>query len=119
MGAMKKVSETRNTSKSRKTAKPLSRPKFQENYPELLDFLEIPRRSERGFTTGCMTIFFEDLRFKICLNDRPNKRSVFLSSQELSKCFQLAEAGLMSNSLNWRQKGYEEQPAQKTLKIRG
>lgn len=102
---------TRNTrSKSPTERKPLSRPIFAKKYPELLDFLEIPRRSVQGFTTGSMTIFFEDGYFKICLNDRPNERSVFVTSQELSKGFELAELGLMSNSLNWRTKGYQSQP---------
>lgn len=111
MGQLKNRGTRTSKSKSPTTAKPLSRPVFAENYPELFAFLEIPRRSVQGFTTGSMTIFFEDCRFKICLNDRPNERSVFLSSHELSKAFKLAEAGLMSNSLNWRTKGYQRQPA--------
>lgn len=112
MGQLKNRAAKTSRSKSPTEPKPLSRPNFAKKFPELLDFLEIPRRSVQGFTTGSMTIFFEDGYFKICLNDRPNQRSVFVTSQELSKGFELAELGLISNSLNWRTKGYQAQPRQ-------
>lgn len=116
MSVTKRLAERRTDRKKSKPSKPLSTPIFAENFPELFKFLEIPRRSEQGFTTGSMSIFFEDRVFKVCLNDRPEKRSAFVSSESLSKAFKLADAGLMSNSIAWRSKGYVVHPNGKRRK---
>jgi len=82
---------------------------FHVRWPRLQEFLEKPRLDGLLYTTGCLTIFFEDGRFKVAVNDRPNKRSTFVSGTMLAECFTIIERGLRGNSLNWRTRGWKDQ----------
>ena len=83
-----------------------STPVFAENYPHIWRFLKESRRTENFQKTGCLTVFWEDGVFKVCLNDRPNYRSCFVSHQELAGALRIADRGLRSKGLKWRSKGY-------------
>lgn len=61
-------------------------------------------------STGTLTLFLEAGCFKLCLNDRPNARSAFISGKTLTLAFDAAQVGMANSSINWRQKGYK--PAQ-------
>jgi len=89
---------------------------FAASFPRLQAFLEHPVGNSVGARTGCMTLFFEDGRYKLCLNDRPNNRSCFVSSPVHVECYRIAERGLQGNSLMWRTKGYKS-PQQRELDI--
>jgi len=91
-------------SKSGRTAKPLSRPMFANKFPRLLDFLEIPQRSGSLFTTGSLIIYFENGQFRVCLNDRANNRSAFVSFPELALAFAHFEHDLSQDCVAWRDK---------------
>ena len=91
-----------------------STPVFAENYPRLYLFLEKPRKTSAYQKTGCLTIFWEDGVFKVCLNDRPNYRSAFVSAQGLGECFRIADRGLGTGTLKWNAKAYRGS-AQKEL----
>ena len=83
-----------------------SSPVFAENYPHLYRFLAESRKTENFSKTGSMTVFWEDGVFKVCLNDRPNYRSCFVSDRELAGALRIADRGLGSRGLRWRSKGY-------------
>jgi len=89
-----------------------SSPVFAENYPHLYGFLSESRKTENFHKTGSMTVFWEDGVFKVCLNDRPNFRSSFVSHGELAGALRVADRGIRSRGLKWRRKGYRgsEQP---------
>ncbi len=89
---------------------PVSSPGFRDLYPSLCEFLATPRTSGQKSTTGTLTLFLEDGCFKLCLNDRPRSRSTFVSGQSLRLALQAADAGLASNRLNWRTRGYKKAP---------
>lgn len=84
-----------------------STPSFAENYPSLYRFLAESRLNDGFSKTGCLTVFWEDGVFKVCMNDRPNLRSCFVSHPQLGVAFQIADRGLRSRSLKWRKKGYK------------
>lgn len=94
-----------------------STPNFASNYPNLWKFLAQERASDNYHKTGCMTVFWENGVYKVCLNDRPGKRSTFVSSSGLGEAFQIADRGLHSGTLRWREKGYK-QPQQRGLNMR-
>ena len=83
-----------------------SSPVFAENYPHLYRFLSESRKTENFSKTGSMTVFWEDGVFKVCLNDRPNYRSCFVSDRELAGALRIADRGLRSGKLRFRSKGY-------------
>jgi len=104
-------------SESVDSASGLSTPDFGMKYPNLHDFLARERPGSKWHKTGCLTMFWEDGVYKLCLNDRPNKKSTFVSHVELATAFQIADRGLRSGTLRWRQKGYKE-PMQRELNMR-
>lgn len=106
MQAGRRVARPATTADQTKVA--ASTPVFAENYPHLYRFLSESRRTENFTKTGAMTVFWEDGVFKVCLNDRPNYQSCFVSHQELSGAFRIADRGLGSRGLTWRRKGYRD-----------
>jgi len=89
---------------------------FATAFPRLQSFLADPLQTPEGPQTGCMTVFFEDGRYKLCLNDRPKGQSCFVSSTILAECYRIAERGFQSKTLRWRVKGYKR-PQERTLNI--
>lgn len=85
-----------------------STPQFAENYPALFRFLSESRKTEGFMKTGCLTLFWEDGVFKVCVNDRPNYRSSFVSHTQLAGALRIADRGLGSKGLTWRRKGYRD-----------
>ncbi len=86
---------------------PLSSPLFRERWPQLFSFLVNHRGSGQNASTGTLTLFLEQGCFKLCLNDRPNLRSTFVSGKSLTAAFDAADVGMASGRLKWRQKGYQ------------
>ena len=81
--------------------------KFAQTFPELQAFLEIKRASANYHKTGSVTLFVEHGSYKLCMNDRPEERSCFVSGRTLGILFDTANRGLAQGSLNWRRKGYK------------
>lgn len=95
---------------------PVSSPGFVDLYPHLAEFLVKSRGSGQTPSTGTVTLFLEQGRFKLCLNDRPRSRSTFVSGRTLYEALGAADAGIGSNRLKWRTRGYVQAPdRQKTL----
>jgi len=84
----------------------MSTPGFEQNYPSLYAFLAEVRETSEFHHTGCVTLFWEDGVYKLVLNDRPLKRSCFLSNARLVELFHMADRGLRGDLLRWRRKGY-------------
>ena len=89
---------------------PLSSPNFRDRWPDLFKFLAQHRGSGQNPSTGTLTLFLEQGCFKLCLNDRPNARSAFVSGKTIVLAFDAASVGIGRGTINWRQKGYK--PAQ-------
>lgn len=79
-----------------------STPVFGRKYPMLWKFFQKKQRSPGIKPNGCITLFYEDFRFKLCVNDRPNNRSLFVSAKEPADAFALAEQALSSDRVGWR-----------------
>ena len=89
------------------TIPPVSSPVFQENWPDLWKFLAMHRGSGQNASTGTMTFFVEQNRWKVCLNDRPNGRSAFVTSTSMTACLGVADVGIRTSQIKWRKKGYK------------
>lgn len=89
---------------------PMSSPNFRERWPELFKFLAMHRGSGQNASTGCLTLFLEQGCFKLCMNDRPNSRSAFVSGKTLTLALDAAEVGMSAKTIRWRQKGYKAAP---------
>lgn len=86
----------------------LSSPNFRERWPLLFKFLAQHRGSGQMPSTGTLTLFLEQGCFKLCLNDRPNARSTFISGKSLTLALDAAEVGITQGNIRWRQKGYKQ-----------
>ncbi len=91
---------------------PVSSGVFQEKYPALFDFLSKVRETANFHKTGSMTMFWEDGCFKLSINDRPEFRSTFVTSESLGTAFLIADRGLRSRSLRWRKNKHRSNLAQ-------
>lgn len=80
----------------------VSRPSFAKNYPQLWDFLAKKRESEYFNKTGTFSVFWEDGVFKVFLMDRPAGTSTCVSAPELHEALQIADRGIRSGTLKWR-----------------
>lgn len=89
---------------------------FEEQYPRLQAFLERERGAGIGPKTGCLTLFYEDGKYKICLNDRPNNQSLFVASETLSEAFRIGDRQLGTGRAKWHKRGYKA-PTQPLLNI--
>lgn len=80
---------------------------FRGLYPCLYGFLADLRETTGWQKTGTITVFVENGHYKICLNDRPEKRSAFVTGSTLAATLRAAESGIQSNTVPWRKKGYK------------
>ena len=81
--------------------------KDELNWPALFRFLHIKRETAETAKTGSLTIFTIDGRVKLVLNDRPNRKSCFLSGEHFGDVFRKAEEMLAAGTCQWRAKGYQ------------
>lgn len=88
--------------------KPLSRSKFEDNFPHLFCFLSKRRDFGEFHQTGCLTLFIEGETLKVCLNDRPCRQSCFVSGAGLLEVLASADRGLLEGSHKWSKKGYQK-----------
>jgi len=87
----------------KKTELPLDDAAFRDEFPNLYDHLFATTYEDgSGRMTSTMLIFSENGVLKLCLNDRDNGRSVFITATEFLSLFSVIETGLASNSLDWR-----------------
>ncbi len=110
----RRVSRPTNPSETKESS--VSSPIFMEDWPDLYKFLQNSRGSGQNPTTGTVTLFIENGRFKLCLNDRPNARSCFVTADTLTQALETADVGIRGDLLRWRKKGYHKpQKRQKYL----
>ncbi len=96
--------------KSCDSDKGVSTPKFADNFPTLWEFLTVQRDLGEMHKTGCMTLFADGVKLKLCLNDRPTRSSCFISGDGLLQVLARADRGLLDGSLTWSKKGYQRRP---------
>ncbi len=86
--------------------KPVSSPVFADNFPTLWDFLQKQRDYGEIHKTGCVTIFVDGEKIKLCANDRPARQSCFVSGDGLLEALARLDRGLLEGSLRWSKQGY-------------
>lgn len=99
--------------KSSETGKPVSSPIFEENFPTLWKFLKFRRDLGERHQTGCITIFVDGSKIKLCANDRPARQSCFVSGDTLGEALARLDRGISEGSLNWSSQGYKRRSATK------
>lgn len=104
------------TTKSSDTGEPVSSPSFQANFPTLWDFLSKPRDFGEIHKTGCVTIFVDGEKIKLCANDRPARQSCFVSGDGLLKALAVLDRGLLEGSLTWSAANYRRRSRAKVYK---
>lgn len=93
---------------------PWSDPGFLLEYPALSEYLSVTEWEEgKPRETSTLLLFVEDGRWVVCLNDRAEGRSVFVSGPTFKAVLASLEEGLQEGSLQWRNK------TQNGLKHRG
>ena len=93
--------------KSSDTDKPVSTPVFADNFPHLWLFLTKQRDFGEIHKTGCITIFADGEKIKLCANDRPMRTSCFVSGNGLLEALARLDRGILEGSLTWSKKGYK------------
>lgn len=93
--------------------KPVSSPVFADNFPTLWDFLQKQRDYGENHKTGCVTIFVDGDKIKLCANDRPARQSCFVSGDNLLQALARLDRGLLEGSLRWSRQGYKRRSATK------
>lgn len=91
----------------------LSRSPFEESFPVLWQFLAIQRDLGESHKTGCVTLFVDGDKIKLCVNDRPSRQSTFVSGSTLMEALARVDRGLKEGSLNWSRSGYKRRSAPK------
>jgi len=87
--------------------------KDEDRYPSLYSFLHDQRDYGELHKTGSITIFIDGDKLKMVLNDRPTRKSCFISGDSFGELFAKADMGLESVSHNWTGKGYQRRSRSK------
>lgn len=103
-------------SKSSDTGKPVSTPSFQANFPTLWDFLSKQRDYGEIHKTGCVTLFVDGEKIKLCANDRPSRQSCFISADGLLQALARLDRGLLEGSLQWSSANYRRRSRAKVYR---
>lgn len=90
--------------------------KDEARWPSLHAFLWQKRDLGELHQTGALTLFTEGDVLKMVLNDRPCRKSVFISAQSFAELWAKADMGLESGSLNWSGAGYKRRSRVKVYK---
>jgi hypothetical protein len=80
---------------------------FDKKYPALFRFLDGIRNGCAAEGTGTMLFFRDQTKWKLCLNDRPNAKSAFVTHQNLAELLAIADRGIATKQLEWHQRGYK------------
>jgi len=80
---------------------------FSKQYPTLSMYLTLTKY-EKGESrvTSTLLIFLESNVLRVCLNDRDNNRSVFVTGETVESALMSLENGLLSDRLEWRTKNW-------------
>ena len=75
--------------------------------PALFDYMCVTKYGDGSpRKTSTLLSFCEDGVFKICINDRENSRSAFVSGRSFEEALDVLETALDSDTVEWRHKGY-------------
>lgn len=76
---------------------------FSGRMPALAEYLTVPSGGEgKRAETATLTVFCEDGRFKLCLNDRSDQLVCFVSAESFSGALEELERVLSDGSADWR-----------------
>ena len=79
---------------------------FQKQYPLLHAHLADVHYDDRApRATSTLLVFCDNSVLRLCLNDRDNNRSVFVTGETLDDALNSLELGLASGRLDWRKRG--------------
>ena len=92
---------------------PASTPVFADNFPTLWEFLQKQRDLGEIHKTGCVTMFVDGDKIKLCANDRPARQSCFVSGDGLLQALARLDRGLLEGSLRWSKQGYRRRSVAK------
>jgi len=96
-----------NTGSDEPDDRPVSTPGFKGNFPTLWKFLAKRRDLGETHQTGCITLFVDGEKIKLCINDRPTRQSSFVSGSSLLEALARAERGIKEGSLTWTRANYK------------
>jgi hypothetical protein len=80
---------------------------FDKKYPALFRFVDSIRLGCAAEGTGTMLLFRDSTKWKLCLNDRPNAKSAFVTHRNLAELLAIADIGIAQKRLEWHQRGYK------------
>jgi len=76
---------------------------FREDFPTLNDYLTNRSWADGSARiTSTLLVFIENDVLKVCINDRDNARSCFVSDATFTGLLEKIELGLKAESLDWR-----------------
>lgn len=85
---------------------PFTDPEFAASYPFLHSHLSDTRYSDDSArVTSTLLVFVDSGCLRLCINDRDNGRSCFVSRSTFEEALAALEKGLREGSLDWRKKG--------------
>jgi len=84
---------------------PFSDVNWASLYPTLYSYLtERVYGDGKSRVTSTLLIFLEDGVLRICINDRDNNRSAFITGQTIDEALASIEAKLCGDTMEWRMK---------------
>jgi len=84
---------------------PFSDLQWSEEYPTVYSYLtERMYADNKPRVTSTLLMFVEDGIFRLCINDRDNLRSAFVTAPSVAEALATLEAKLLEESLDWRRK---------------
>jgi hypothetical protein len=98
------------------TGETVSTPGFRGHFPILWKFLADRRDLGEIHQTGCVTLFVDGSKIKLCVNDRPSRQSCFVSGDTLMEALARVDRGLAEGSLKWSRQGYKRRSGKKVYK---
>lgn len=76
---------------------------FAKKFPTLLEFLTTAEWEDgTARETSTLTVFIEDGAFKVAVNDRDLKQSIYLTGKTLQDALGAAERALGGGTADWR-----------------
>lgn len=89
-------------SNGRSSGSPPDDSTFLASYPALFEYLTASSVGEQARETSTVTLFVEDGRFKLWLNDRDRAQGACVSSGTFAEALDQLEEGLAEGGLDWR-----------------
>jgi len=78
-------------------------PQWAKSLPALTEYLTATKYDGgQGRVTSTLLLFLENGVLRLCLNDRDNNRSTFMSGETVDMALHALDAALSSDTADWR-----------------